>query len=132
MNINFQTKNMESTEAIHDYVTKRVTDLGRLLSGIEEKGGDINVRFDVSKVTHHHKSGEVFSADCSIIIDGKNFYSSVTKEDLYEAIDAVKENLFNEISKNKDRKQTLFKRGALSVKKMMKGLSNRNPFTSEY
>jgi len=43
-----------------------------------------------------------------------------------------KENLFNEIEKNKDRKQTLFKRGASSVKKMEKGLSKRNPSTSKY
>jgi hypothetical protein len=32
----------------------------------------------------------------------------------------------------KDRNQTLFKRGATSVKKMMKGLSKRNPFTAKY
>jgi ribosome-associated translation inhibitor RaiA len=65
-------------------------------------------------------------------IKGKKFYSSVNREDMYEAIDVLKDNLFAEISKNKDKKQTLFKRGASSVKKMMKGLSKRNPFTSKY
>ncbi len=123
---------MELTPAIHDYVIKRVTNLGKLLSQIEEKSGEILVRFNVSKTTKHHKEGEVFEADCSINIKGENFYANVVMEDLYQAIDEVKEKLFNDIEKNKDRKQTLFRRGASSVKKMLKGLSKRNPFTSKY
>jgi ribosome-associated translation inhibitor RaiA len=67
-----------------------------------------------------------------ININGNEFYASADEEDLYQAIDKVKESLFREISKNKDRKQTLFKRGAMSVKKMLKGISKRNPFTSKY
>lgn len=123
---------MELTPAIHDYVIKRVTNLEKLLKKIEDSGGDIHVHFEVAKSTNHHKSGEVFHADCLIKIKGKKFYSSADEEDLYQAIDMIKENLFREISKNKDRKQTLFRRGALSVKKMLKGLSKRNPFTSKY
>ncbi len=132
MQINLQGKNIELTPAIEDHVLKRVTNLEKLLSGIEEKGGEVNIAFEVGKSTNHHKSGEVFHSDCLIKIDGKEFYSSADEEDLYVAIDRVKENLFREINKNKDRRQTLFKRGAISVKKMMKGLSKRNPFTSKY
>ena len=132
MQINLQSKNMELTSAIHDYVIKRVTNLEKLLSKIEERGGEVAVAFEVSKNTNHHKSGAVFHADCLINIKGEKFYSSADEEDLYQAIDSVKENLFREISKNKDRRQTLFKRGAASVKKMLKGLSKRNPFTSKY
>jgi putative sigma-54 modulation protein len=132
MNINLQAKNIELTEAIRDYVEKRVTNLGKLLSKIESGGEEVYVYFEVGKSTNHHKSGEFFHTDCSIKIKGKNYYASSDKEDLYEAIDAVKDSLFNKISKEKDKKQTLFKRGAISVKKMMKGLSKRNPFTSKY
>lgn len=132
MQINLQAKNLELTEAIREYVLKRVTNLEKLLSGIEGRGGDVKVYFEVSKNTNHHKGGEVFSADCRINIDGKEFYSNVDADDLYKSIDEIKEILFNDIQKNKDRKQTLFKRGAASVKKMLKGLSKRNPFTSKY
>ena len=104
MNINLQGKNMEVTEAIHDYVIKKVTNLGKLLEQIEQQGNEVLVRFTVGKNTNHHKSGEVFEADCSINIKGKNFYSRETMEDLYEAIDKVKDTLFNEIEKNKDKK----------------------------
>jgi ribosomal subunit interface protein len=132
MKINLKSTNMELTPAIHDYVIKRVTNLEKILSKIEEGGGEVNANFEVGKNTNHHKSGDVFHADCLINIKGDKFYSSADKEDLYQAVDEVKENLFREISKNKDRRQTLFHRGARSVKKMMKGLSKRNPFTSKY
>lgn len=132
MNINLQAKNIELTEAIKDYVSKRVTNLEKLLSKLEKLGGESLVHFEVGKSTNHHKTGVVFHADCLIKINGEEFYSSADGEDLYQIIDEVKENLFREIGKNKDRRQTLFKRGAASVKKMLKGLSKRNPFTSKY
>lgn len=132
MQINLQGRNMELTDAIKDYVLDKETTLGRLLSKVEEAGEEVGISFEVSKNTNHHKSGNVFHADCLINLKGEKFYGSADEEDLYQAIDKVKENLFREITKNKDRKQTLFKRGAASVKKMLKGLSKRNPFTSKY
>src|SRR3989338_2313115 len=132
MKINLHGKNFELTETIKDYVIKRVTNLEKLLSTMEKRGGEVVVNFEVGKSTKHHKSGDVFHSDCLIKIDGKEFYSSSDEEDIYQAIDEVKESLFEEIRKNKDRKQTLFKRGAAGVKKILKGLSKRNPFTSKY
>jgi putative sigma-54 modulation protein len=130
MKINLQAKNIEITPTIRDYVEKKVTNLEKLLSSMEQEGREVMVDFEVGKSTKHHKSGIV--SDCLININGKKFYSSSDKEDLYQTIDEIKESLFTEISKNKDRKQTLFRRGAASVKKMLKGLSKRNPFTSKY
>ncbi|MFA6324948.1 MAG: ribosome-associated translation inhibitor RaiA [Candidatus Paceibacterota bacterium] len=132
MKINLQAKNMEMTDSIYDYVMKKVTNLGKLLDKLEETTGEILIDFNVAKTTNHHKSGEVFQASCSINTKRGNYFSNVDKEDLYEAIDTVKENLFRDINKVKDRNQTLFKRGATSVKKMMKGLTKRNPFTAKY
>ena len=123
---------MELTGAISDYVQKKVTNLEKLLTGIERGKGDVSIYFEVGKSTNHHKSGSVFHADCLININGREFYASSDASDMYLAIDEVRETLFNDIQKNKDRRQTLFKRGAMSVKKMLKGLSKRNPFTSRY
>jgi putative sigma-54 modulation protein len=122
MQINLKGTNMEVTEAIRDYVLKKVTNLGKLLSKIEGNNKNVLVNFEVGKSTNHHKSGDVFHADCLIKINGEEFYASADEEDLYLAIDDVKESLFGEISKNKDRKRTLFTRGARHIKNMMKGL----------
>lgn len=132
MEIKLQAKNIELTKEIHDYVIKRATKLEKLLNKIEEEGENIIANFTISKTTNHHKGGEIFKADCMLKARGENFFYGIEKEDLFDAIDTVKENLSIEIERTKNRKQTLFKRGALSVKKMMKGLSKRNPFTSKY
>ncbi len=131
MQINVVSKNIELTEEIKDYVSKRVTNLEKLLTRIENGQGQVLVNFEVSKSTNHHKSGNIFHADCLIKIDGKEFYGSADKEDLHQAVDAVKDSLYSEINKNKDRTQTLMKRGASSMKKVMKGLSKKNPFSSK-
>lgn len=132
MNINLQGKNIELTPAISDYVLKRVTNLEKILKKIEDEGGEIIANFEVSQATKHHKSGDIFHADCLIRIKGEEYYASADEEDLYAAVDRVKDTLFSEISRDKDRSQTLLYRGARSVKKMLKGLSDRNPFTSKY
>ena len=94
MKINLQGKNFELTEPIKDYVYKKVTNLEKLLSTIERRGGEIMVNFEVGKSTKHHKSGVVFHSDCLIKIDGQKFYASSDKEDIYQAIDEIKETLF--------------------------------------
>ncbi|MEK7175388.1 MAG: ribosome-associated translation inhibitor RaiA [Patescibacteria group bacterium] len=132
MQIKLQGKNIEITPAINDYVIKKVTNLGKFIKKNETKGGEAVVDFTISQVTNHHKNGDIFRAHCSINLHGDNFYSSVDREDIYQAITIVKENILNEMQKSKDHKQTLFKRGAASVKKMLKRLSDRNPFTAKY
>ncbi len=132
MQVKLQTKNIELTEAIKDYVEKRVTNLEKLLTKMESQGTEALVWFEVGQSTKHHKSGMIFHSDCRVSIDGKEFYASADDEDLYASIDKVRDELFREINKNKDRRQTLFKRGATSIKKMMKRLTNRNPETAKY
>jgi putative sigma-54 modulation protein len=124
MKINIKAKNIEITQAISDYVEKKVTNLEKILSQIEENGGEVLVNFEVGKSTNHHKSGDVFHSDCLINIDGREFYSSSDKEDLYQTIDEIKENLFRDISKNKNKKKKLFYNGARKIKEMIKGIRN--------
>lgn len=119
---------MELTEAISEYATKRLSSIEKFI-----KEGDRVVSYiEVGKTTNHHKQGDFFRAEFNIEISGTKFYAFSEMEDLYAAIDQAKEEIVRQITTNKDRKQTLFKRGAISVKKMLKGVSGRNPFTSKY
>ena len=124
LNINLKATNIELNQAIKDYILKRVTNLGKLLSKMKEDSREIMVNFDIGKNTNHHKSGEIFHADCLVNIDGKEFYCSTDKEDIYEAIDNVKDALFAEITKNKDKRRTLWHRGARQIKNIIKGIRN--------
>lgn len=118
---------MELTDAISDYVIKRLSSIEKFV-----KKGEMDAHVEVGKTTNHHKQGDVFRAEFNIEIAGEKFYTFSEKEDLYKAIDDAKEEIVRQITSNKDRQITLYKRGALSVKKMLKGISSRNPFSSKY
>lgn len=127
MKTNIKATNIELTSAINDYVNKRLQTLEKFT-----KDKEIIAYVEVGKTTKHHKEGEIFKAEFNLEISGVKFYSISEKEDLYQAIDDAKEEVVHQIKNDKKRKQTLYKRGASSVKKMLKGISNRNPFTSKY
>ena|SRR3972149_5883324 len=129
--VNLKATNMDLTDPINDYVISRVTNFGKLLKKIQSNGGEVLVYFEVAKTTNHHKKGSVYRSDCSITVDGENFYTSAEEEDLYASIDACKDKIFREIKRGKNKKEVLFRRGARSIKKMFRGLSKRNPFTSK-
>lgn len=120
INVSLKGTNLELTEAIYDYVVKRVTNLGKILGKINE---EVHVFFDVGLLTNHHKKGDIFYATGLVKIGGQEFYYSANNENLYAAIDEVKEKLFREIRQNKTKKQTLFRQGATKIKSLFKGIT---------
>ena len=128
MQINLKGTNLELTQDLKDYVEKRVTNLGKFLKNIEDNGGEVSVNFEVSRTTNHHNKGEIFHADCLINIDGEKFYASADAEDEKSAIDEIKEKIFLDINKKKNKKSALFVRGARKVKDMMKGITGYRPW----
>jgi len=127
MSINIKATNMELTSVITDYVNRRLVGVEKFV----KDGEEMITLVEVGKTTNHHKQGDIFRAEFNVEISGAKFYTFSEKEDLYVAIEDAKEEIVRQIKTNKDRKQTLFKRGATSLKKMLKGMSNRNPFTSK-
>lgn len=95
-------------------------------------GEPLTMNVEIARTTNHHRNGDVFKTELRLKINGKSFYARSEKEDLPASIDDVLEKISNDITREKGREETLFRRGARSVKKMMKGLTSRNPFTSKY
>lgn len=118
---------MELTGAITDYVNAKLETLEKFI-----KTGDMSGYVEIGKTTNHHKQGEVYKAEMDLKINGERFFTQASGSDLYASVDDAKEDIFRQITDTKDRKKTLYKRGAISVKKMLKGISKRNPFTSKY
>ena len=127
MKIKIKGTNIDLTKNITDYVNKKLKGLSKFINS-----NDAVIYVEVGKTTNHHKRGDVFKAEFNLEVLGDKFYSVSEKEDLYKAIDDVKEEISRQIKNSKNRKLTLYKRGASSIKKMLKGISNRNPFTSKY
>lgn len=128
MSTNIKATNMELTATINDYINKKIENIEKFING----NTDISVYAEIGKTTNHHKQGDHFKAQFDVMIDGEKFFADSEKSDLYKAIDDAKDEIIKSIKNFKKRKNTLFKRGAVSVKKMLKGISDRNPFTSKY
>ena len=118
---------MNLSPDIKEYIEKRIAHIEKFL-----KHKDTVVNVEVEKTTNHHKHGDVYKAEIIIGTGNSKFFATAQTEDLYNAIDEVKDEIVRKLTTTKDRERTLFKRGALSIKKMMKGLTKRNPFTSKY
>jgi ribosomal subunit interface protein len=128
MNINIKATNIELTDAIKDYINSRLEAIEKSLLSEEN---NLSVYVEVGKTTKHHKSGDYFRAEFNAEISGKKFYVSSEKDNLYGAIDDAKESLFRRIDYRRNRERTLIRRGAKSIKKMIRGLSHRDPETSK-
>lgn len=126
MIINIKATNIDLTPSIEKYVNKKLNGLERFV-----KDGEISAYVEVGKTTNHHKQGDLYKAEINLSLDGKKFFTDSEKEDLYSAIDEAENDIIRRITYKKDKDKTLFKRGAMSVKKMLKGFSKRNPFTSK-
>lgn len=127
--INIKATGIDLTEKIKDYVEKKVGDFEKFFKYSNE---DVVFAVEIGKTTNHHKQGDVFKAEVNFSFKGTSYYAISEEVDLYLAIDEAKKDAERQLTEKKDRNDTLFRRGARSVKKMMKGLSKRNPFTSKY
>jgi len=109
---------MELTSAIEEYARSRVASLEKY---VDEKDTATNMDIEVGKTTEHHQSGEIFRAEFTIQFRGKTIRATATNEDLYAAIDEVEAEAARMMSEHKDKKKTLFLKGAAQIKKMLKG-----------
>ncbi len=129
MQINIKGTGMELTGAVKDYIEKRLASIEKY---VKNENGEAVAEVEVGKMTEHHKKGEWFKAEVNLRANGELIRAVSNESDLYAAIDDAKDQLERQLTGTKDKKLTLYKRGARSVKKMLKGISKRNPFTSKY
>ena len=116
MNISITAQNMELTPALKDYVEKRLGGLSKFTSG------EPTVVVDIGKTTEHHHKGEIFEAKVSATTPlGKTYHAVSHKSDMYEAIDDVRAEIVRELTSAKDKKTTLFRRGAQKIKNLLRG-----------
>ncbi len=116
--INLKATGFEMTDAISDYVINKVTNLGKLLASTNT---EVLVEFEVAKTTNHHNNAsDLFRAECMVNFNGKTYRATSNEADMYAAIDTVKDTIFNEIKKSKDRSRNVFIRGARKIKSLLR------------
>lgn len=89
---------IELTDAIRDYVEKKVAALEKFMPRATKVEVDIGMR------THHHNKGKIFYAEMSVHQPTGNLRVERDAEDLYKAIDKVKDHIKVELAELKDKK----------------------------
>jgi putative sigma-54 modulation protein len=115
MQIIFKKKDFEITPNIQEYVQKKIETLEKFFKSFGEE--KIVVEVDLGKTTGRQKTGEIFRAEINLSLGGKLFRCESEQDDLFAAIDEVRDDLEQEIKKFKEKKETIFIRGARSLKK---------------
>ena len=119
MNINITSRNIELTPTLRDYVEKRLGSISKFVHG------EPSINVEIGKTTEHHKQGDIFQAEVNVITPlGKQYRAVSEKSDIYEAIDDIRNEIVRELTHDKEKKMTLFRRGAQKIKNLIKGLRN--------
>lgn len=117
MNIILKATNITLTPTINEYVETALGSLDKLTQGLTLPA---EMRVEVGRSTFHHKKGEVFFAEANLSIGGSLLRSKIESFSVQAAIDGARDELRNEIYKFKGKKETVFRRGARSVSKMLR------------
>ena len=98
MKIDIKGTNMELTEAIKNYVNEKVGSLEKYYYGILE------ARVDVGITSKHHQKGDIFRAEVNLEIPQKGVLrAEAVREDLYIAINEVKDELQRQLKRFKEK-----------------------------
>ncbi len=110
---------MEITDAIRSYTLEKMHSLDKLIARDDTSA---KLFVELSRTSNHHTNGQIFQAEALLRIKGKEKSFKTTQDDLYKAIDILKDMLLREISQHKDKERSVFRRGAHQVKSLFKKL----------
>lgn len=106
------------TPAITNYVNEKLNK--NVLSKFSGKNKILDIDVEIGKTTGRHTNGEIFRAEVNVYVKRKVLRAVSEKEDLYKAIDDVRDEIVEVLKGTKEKKDALWKRGARKIKDMLK------------
>ncbi len=120
MKMNFKATHVSLTPDLEKYLSKRMAGLEKFMP----KGSDsANAQVELSRTTTHHKSGPIFRAEIRIHTHGKTYFASAEREDIFAAIDALREEIMRELGSSKQKRMSLLRRGSRQIKNIIRGIN---------
>ncbi len=120
-NLSILCKDFDLTDAIKEYATEKFSSLNKYLP---EQGTTADLNLRMGKVSNHQHNGKIFYAELSIKTPEKNFGALVEAEDIYAAIDLLKDDLAHNIAHYKDKSHTKDIRSARKFKQELQTTAN--------
>ncbi len=141
MKIIIKTKNIEPTESLSDFINEKFSSLKKFIYPVKYREAVISpkaklfngvnilkreegmcktlaeVFVEVEKETKHHNKGEIFLAEASLKLPGKNLMALARSDDLLNAITKARNELKSEINKYKSKEIEGMRRRKKQTKK---------------
>ena len=124
MQINIRTKNLESSDAINEYVHKKVSELDKYINvhvgELEGGRGAVEAFVELERTTQHHKKGDIFRSEIQIVMPVLNSVrAESTQADLYASIDEAKDEIQRQLRKYQGKIRTNRQRNKQKFKKLL-------------
>lgn len=110
MLININGTGIELTAGLKTFVEEKFGDMDKFFNNIQRADVDVGMR------THHHNKGKIYYAEINVHVPGRDIRVVKESEDLYKAIDKVRDHLKNELKEYKDKLRRRDKKGLRGVK----------------
>jgi putative sigma-54 modulation protein len=110
--ITLNGKGIDLTDAIKDYVDKKIGGLEKFYEKI------IRANVTVGLETNHHQKGKIFIAECKLEVPGKDLYASKNEKTLYKAVDKIRDYLEGELKKHKVMRKEKDKKDKRTVREV--------------
>ena len=100
MKVTIKATNLNLTPEIEKAIEEKIGTLDKFVSHI---GIPIEAFVEVAVETSHHKQGKIYYAEANIKVPGEIIRSEAREENIYKAINTVKDELQALLKKHKER-----------------------------
>lgn len=101
MQIIFKHKDLEVTDSIKDYA---ISKFESLQNHVKENNSSLEI--EIAKNSNAHKHGQHYQISTNIIINKNKVFIETVNDDLYSAIDILREKVMENISQRSDKIRT--------------------------
>jgi ribosomal subunit interface protein len=119
LRVKYKATGLTMTPEIKAYVAKKLVAIERQLN---PKDTSVYGEIELERTTRHHRQGQIFRTEMNLFVQGVQYRVETTGENLYPAIDAMKDDLLRELKQIKGKKVAQARRGAARAKKMLRGV----------
>lgn len=120
MNIKILGTRIELTPDIKSYIEKKLESVDKIIDRNDET---VLYEIEVGKTTEHHEKGDIYKAEIHLRRRKGNLYATAHAEDVFAAIDKMKDEIIHALTSDKDKQETLLRRGQGQIKKLLRRLT---------
>ncbi len=119
MQLSIKFTDMERDEDARGYAEEKTAAFSKVIDATRLDAALCSVEF---KRSAQHQSGDVCYAEVTLETDGKIYRASEEATTLRNAMDKVKDEIVRQITRDKAKKESLFKRGGRLAKRLVRGI----------